>query len=162
MLDNVKEYDIKRKSVVNDKTVARMWAYTDYEEVLNLIVNVDYEDYYNNAEEIKEDIRYFIWLSFKDIVDKDIHIERIHSEIPEFIDIDISTSVGVNTSHYDEVPKEEYEDVPYKIDDNNVIDQDMSSQNINDQFINGINDVLKSENIETIFNEWSGLQGVDN
>jgi hypothetical protein len=149
MLDNVKEYDIKRKSVVNDKTVARMWAYTDYEEVLNLIVNVDYEDYYNNAEEIKEDIRYFIWLSFKDIVDKDIHIERIHSEIPEFIDIDISTSVGVNTSHHGEVPKEVCENVLGEIND--VIEQNASD-------VIGYDGI---ESVESIFNEWSGLQGID-
>lgn len=106
MLENIKEYDCKKKSVINDKIVAKMRAYTDYEETLNLIITVNEDDYKNNEDEIKDDIRYFIWLSFKDVVDRDIHIERLHSEIPEFIDVDINTTIGVNAPNHREVSED--------------------------------------------------------
>lgn len=106
MLESIKEYDCKKKSVINDKIVAKMRAYTDYEETLNLIITVNEDDYKNNEDEIKDDIRYFIWLSFKDVVDRDIHIERLHSEIPEFIDVDINTTIGVNAPNHREVSED--------------------------------------------------------
>lgn len=102
MLEYVKEYDCKKKSVINGKIVAKMWAYTDYEETLNIIITANEDDYRDNKDEVEDDIKYFIWWAFKDIVDRDIHIEKLHSEIPYFVDVDINTTIGMNAPNHPE------------------------------------------------------------
>ena len=133
MLENIKEYDCKKKSVINGKIVAKMRAYTDYEETLNLIVAVNEDDYKNNEDEIKDDIRYFIWLSFKDVVDCDIHIERLHSEIPDFIDVDINTTIGVNAPNHREVSE-----------DGMVVDSQATVEDVTEDTVEHVNNQTQS------------------
>jgi len=141
MLENIKEYDCKKKSVINDKIVAKMRAYTDYEETLNLIVMVNEDDYKNNEDEIKDDIRYFIWLSFKDVVDRDIHIERLHSEIPEFIDVDINTTIGVNAPNHRKVSE-----------DGMVVDSQATVEDVTEDAVEYVSNQTQS------FDEVQGIQ----
>lgn len=141
MLENVKEYDCKKKSVINDKIVAKMRAYTDYEETLNLIVTVNEDDYKNNEDEIKDDIRYFIWLSFKDVVDRDIHIERLHSEIPEFINVDINTTIGVNAPNHRKVSE-----------DGMVVDSQATVEDVTEDAVEYVSNQTQS------FDEVQGIQ----
>ena len=141
MLENIKEYDCKKKSVINNKIVAKMRAYTDYEETLNLIVMVNENDYKNNEDEIKDDIRYFIWLSFKDVVDRDIHIERLHSEIPDFIDVDINTTIGVNAPNHREVNE-----------DGTVVDSQATVEDVTEDAVEHVDNQTQS------FDEVQGIQ----
>lgn len=95
MLETLKEFNIKYKSVSNEKILAIMEAYTEDENRLNIKVKMDKNIYNQYKTEINTDWKYFCYIVFRKIVDADIHIEYFHSETPEWFNADVGVNICI-------------------------------------------------------------------